>query len=84
VVVAHRLRLTYADGTQGDVDLSGRTWCGVFEPLDDPVAFPRVEVAPEAGNGQLAGRPAHGTEPLSTSLYIGARQHPVESAELTG
>jgi Protein of unknown function (DUF2442) len=49
VIGEYRLRLTFADGTVGDVDFSGREWRGVFEPLRDPAYFARVEVDPEAG-----------------------------------
>lgn len=49
VVGTYRLRLSFVDGTVGDVDFSGRDWRGVFEPLRDPNYFARVEVDPEAG-----------------------------------
>jgi hypothetical protein len=49
VVGEYRLRLTFEDGTIGDVDFGGRVWRGVFEPLSDPVYFARVAVDPEAG-----------------------------------
>src|SRR5438105_12212495 len=49
VVGEYRLRLTFEDGTVGDVDFAGREWRGVFEPLNDPAEFARVEVDPEAG-----------------------------------
>ncbi len=45
----HRLRLTFADGTVGDVDFTKREWFGVFEPLRDPGVFARVTVDREAG-----------------------------------
>lgn len=45
----HRLRLTFEDGTVGDIDFSSRAWRGVFEPLRDPAYFARVTVDPEAG-----------------------------------
>jgi hypothetical protein len=49
VIGEYRLRLSFADGTVGDVDFSGRAWRGVFEPLRDPAYFARVTVDPEAG-----------------------------------
>ena len=49
VIGKHRLRLTFEDGTVGDVDFSEREWRGVFEPLLDPAYFARVTVDPEAG-----------------------------------
>jgi hypothetical protein len=44
-----RLRLTFDDGTIGEVDFAGREWRGVFEPLRDPDYFARVAVDAEAG-----------------------------------
>ena len=49
VISDYRLRLTFEDGTVGDVDFAGREWRGVFEPLQDPAYFARVEVDPESG-----------------------------------
>ncbi|MGH3049480.1 MAG: DUF2442 domain-containing protein [Gaiellaceae bacterium] len=49
VVEDYRLRLTFADGSVGDVDFGDRDWRGVFEPLADPAEFARVEVDAEAG-----------------------------------
>jgi len=45
----HRLRLTFEDGTVGEVDFAEREWRGVFEPLRDPAYFARVAVDPESG-----------------------------------
>jgi hypothetical protein len=45
----HRLLLTFEDGTAGVVDLSGRHWRGVFEPLSDPSYFARVRLDDELG-----------------------------------
>ena len=48
----HRLRLTFADGLIGDVDLAER-FTGLvgpmFEPLSDPDYFARVSVDEELG-----------------------------------
>jgi Protein of unknown function (DUF2442) len=49
VVGEHRLRLTFDDGTGGEVDLSGWEWRGVFEPLADPAYFNQVELDSELG-----------------------------------
>lgn len=49
VIGTHRVRLTFEDGTVGDVDFSKREWRGVFEPLRDPAYFARVTVDAEAG-----------------------------------
>ncbi|HEV8688441.1 MAG TPA: DUF2442 domain-containing protein [Gaiellaceae bacterium] len=45
----HCLRLRFEDGTQGDVDLSGWRWHGVFEPLADPDYFRQVSLDQELG-----------------------------------
>lgn len=49
VLGKQRLRLTFEDGTVGDVDFSAREWRGVLEPLRDPEYFAQVRVDPEAG-----------------------------------
>jgi hypothetical protein len=40
----YRLRVTLADGTQGEVALADRLFGPVFEPLQDPAMFARVFV----------------------------------------
>lgn len=47
VISEHDLRLTFEDGTVGDVSFDDREWTGVFEPLRDPARFAQVQV--EAG-----------------------------------
>ena len=47
VIGEHDLRLTFEDGTIGDVSFSDDEWTGVFEPLRDPARFAKVQV--EAG-----------------------------------
>jgi hypothetical protein len=49
VVGDHRLRLTFEDGANGEVDLSRWEWRGVFEPLADPAYFRQVELDEELG-----------------------------------
>jgi Protein of unknown function (DUF2442) len=44
VIGAYELRLTFDDGTVGDVSFSDRDWTGVFAPLSDPARFAKVEV----------------------------------------
>ena len=56
VVGGHRLRLTFDDGTVGEVEFAGRKWRGVLEPLADPEYFARVRIDPEAGTIALAQR----------------------------
>jgi hypothetical protein len=76
VIGDHRLRLTFEDGTIGDVDFAGRKWQGVFEPLRDPAYFARVEVDPEAGTIMWPG----GLDMAPEPLYEEARRHLVASA----
>jgi hypothetical protein len=49
VIGEHQLRLTFQDGTVGDVDFTGRDWRGVLELLRDPAYFARVAVDPDGG-----------------------------------
>jgi hypothetical protein len=49
VVGDHRLRLSFEDGAEGDVDLSIWRWRGVFEPLADPDYFRQVRLDEELG-----------------------------------
>ena len=76
VVGHHRLRLTFEDGTVGDVDLSEHDWRGVFEPLADPAYFAQVRVDPEAGTVVWP----NGADMAPEPLYAEARQHPVRAA----
>lgn len=48
-LAGHKLRLWFDDGAEGEVDLSGRRWRGVFAPLADQAFFERVEVDEELG-----------------------------------
>jgi hypothetical protein len=78
VIGEYRLRLTFGDGTVGDVDFSERVWRGVFEPLRDPQYFARVTVDPEAGtitwpDGlDMAPEPLY-AEARSNLVHAGAR-----------
>lgn len=49
VVGDYRLRLSFEDGTVGEVGFTAREWRGVFEPLSDPAYFAQVRVDPGAG-----------------------------------
>ncbi|MBV9278590.1 MAG: DUF2442 domain-containing protein [Chloroflexi bacterium] len=76
VIGPHRLRLTFEDGTVGDVDLSRQVWRGVFEPLADPAYFAHVRVDPEAGTVVWP----NGADMAPEPLYAEAREHPVQAA----
>jgi hypothetical protein len=61
----YRLRLTFDDGTVGDVDFTGREWRGIFEPLRDPDYFARVAVDAEAGTVTWPNGADMAPEPLA-------------------
>lgn len=47
---AYRLRLTFEDGVQGDVDIANLvTFTGVFAPLAEQHYFRQVAVNPDSG-----------------------------------
>jgi hypothetical protein len=70
VIGKFRLRLSFDDGTVGEVDFAGRDWCGVFEPLRNPDYFARVTVDPEAGTITWP----NGVDMAPEPLYAEARQ----------
>lgn len=76
VIGSYRLRLTFADGTVGDVDFQTREWRGVFEPLRDPEYFARVAVDSESGTIGWPDGPDMAPEPL----YEEARRHLAHAA----
>ncbi len=70
VIGAHRLCLTFDDGTVGEVDFTEREWRGVFEPLRDPAYFAQVVVDQEAGTITWP----NGVDMAPEPLYAEARQ----------
>jgi hypothetical protein len=76
VVGTYRLRLSFADGTVGDVDFSAREWRGVFERLKDPRNFAQVEVDREAGTITWPG----GLDMAPEPLYEEAQRNQVDPA----
>lgn len=72
VIADHELRLSFEDGTVGDVSFRGRDWTGVFEPLRDPRRFARVAV--EAGTIVW---PEDGLDMAPEPLYAQARERQV-------
>lgn len=79
VVGAHRMRLTFEDGTVGEVDLSGREWGGVLEPLRDPAYFAQVRVDPDSGTIAWP----NGIDLAPEPLYEEARRNQVEPTSST-
>lgn len=73
VLGGYRLRLTFDDGTVGDVDFRERRWRGVFEPLRDPAYFARVVVDPDGGTIAWP----NGTDMAPEPLYEEARRNRV-------
>ncbi len=80
VVGDYRLRLTFEDGTVGDVDFRAREWRGVFEPLGDPPYFARVAVDSEGGTIAWPDGADMAPEPL----YEEARRNLVAPASRSG
>jgi hypothetical protein len=76
VVGDHRLRLTFDDGTVGEVEFAGRKWRGVLEPLADPEYFARVRIDPEAGTIAWP----NGVDLAPEPLYEEARRNPSRPA----
>jgi hypothetical protein len=71
VIGQHQLRLTFEDGTVGDVDFRERDWHGVLEPLRDPAYFARVAVDPDGGTIAWP----NGVDLAPEPLYAEARAH---------
>lgn len=74
VIGDHELRLSFEDGTVGDVSFDDRNWTGVFEPLRDPVRFAKVAV--DTLFGTIVW-PEDGLDTAPEPLYDEARRHPV-------
>ena len=64
VIGDHQLRLTFEDGTVGDVAFGDHEWHGVFEPLRDPARFAEVKVDPQLGTIVWPGGLDMAPEPL--------------------
>ncbi len=46
-VADYRIRLRFADGNEGEVNLAGELWGEVFEPLKDLAVFRDFHLNPE-------------------------------------
>ena len=75
VIGDHELRLTFDDGTVGDVSFSHREWTGVFEPLRDPARFARVQIDPLFGTIVW---PEDGLDMAPEPLYADAQRRPLD------
>lgn len=76
VVGEFRLRLSFDDGTVGEVDFAERDWRGMLEPLSDPAYFSRVGVDPEVGTIAWP----NGVDLAPEPLFEEARRNLVEPA----
>ena len=76
VIGDHRLRLSFEDGTVGDVAFDEREWRGVFEPLADQGFFAQVRVEPELGTIVWP----NGVDMAPEPLYAEARIHPAPAS----
>ncbi len=45
----HRLRVSFDDGSEGEVAFAEQDWRGIFEPLRDPSYFREVALDEELG-----------------------------------
>jgi hypothetical protein len=75
VIGDHSVRLTFEDGTIGDVSFDESHWTGVFEPLRDPRRFARVSV-----EGGTIVWPEDGLDMAPEPLYAEARERRVSAA----
>jgi Protein of unknown function (DUF2442) len=80
VIGRHRLRLTFEDGTVGDVAFEDREWHGVFEPLADPAFFGQVRVDPELGTVVWP----NGVDMAPEPLYAEGRRNRATASSPTG
>jgi Protein of unknown function (DUF2442) len=79
VIGEYELRLTFEDGTVGDVSFADREWDGVFEPLRDPRRFAHVCV-----EGGTIVWPNDDLDMAPEPLYQAALEHQVpQTARMT-
>ena len=78
VIGKYRLRLTFEDGTVGDVSFVGRKWKGVFEPFRDPKRFAKVAL-----EGGTIVWPEDGLDMAPEPLYEEARRHQLSPVALS-
>jgi hypothetical protein len=77
IVAAHHVRdfivwLKFADGSEGEVDLSSELWGEIFEPLKDPAYFRQLAVA-EYGTITWPNGADFAPEFLYEQVSVGAR-----------
>jgi hypothetical protein len=79
VIGAHALRLTFDDGTVGDVRFTEDEWTGVLAPLRDPATFATVRVDRQLGTLVWPG----GLDIAPEPLYQEAKLHLAMRASAT-
>jgi hypothetical protein len=79
VIGDHTLRLTFEDGTVGDVAFAEHEWRGVFEPLADQAFFAQVRVDSELGTVVWP----NGADMAPEPLYAEARRNRVSQRSTT-
>jgi hypothetical protein len=67
-----RLLVRFADGLEGEVDLSGDLWGPAFEELRDPAYFGLVQVDPDLGTVVWP----NGVDLARETLYERVPKHP--------
>jgi hypothetical protein len=72
------LRLTFSDGSVGDVDLADDLWGEMFEPLRAPGMFARVAIDAEIGT--IVWPNGADFDPCGLYESISARPHPHSAA----
>jgi hypothetical protein len=75
VLGEYELRLSFDDGTVGDVSFRDRDWIGVFAPLRDPARFAKVQVDREFATIVW---PEDGLDMAPEPLYEEARRRQVQ------
>ncbi len=78
VIGEYLLRLTFEDGTVGDVSFADREWRGVFEPFRDPQRFAEVVVDKQMGTIAWPS----GLDMAPEPLYAEARAHLVSPSSV--
>jgi len=78
VIGEHDLRLTFEDGTIGDVSFGDDEWTGVFEPLRDAARFAKVQV-----EGGTIVWPEDGLDMAPEPLYADAKRRALTRKQTT-
>lgn len=76
-VTGYTIRLRFADGTEGDVDLKDELWGEVFEPLQDPAVFRRFRLDAELNTLTWPS----GADLAPEFLYERAAAHPADAPD---